>query len=92
MSTLIKKSIMPIIIILCFLVAFFSFFRSKRLSDELRLVKEDKISLIKNDKESLNKMEQLNLKISEQQRVIEAKNTLYAKLAAELHKEQGRIK
>lgn len=79
MKSLQKRPFIFLFIALLVLLVFFVFVRNKKLSDELRLVKEEKESYVKES-------ETLALQLKEQSYFIENKDELYAKMAAELHK------
>ena len=75
MNLLQKRPFVFLFTALLVLLVIFSFVRNKKLSDELRLVKQENEELA-----------QVNMNVKEQQILIEDKDGLYAKLAAELHK------
>ena len=75
MNPLQKRPFVFLYIALLVLLVIFLFIRNKRLSDELSIVKQENQELV-----------ELNRKFNEQERLIEDKDELYAKLAAELHK------
>ena len=75
MNFLRKRPFIFLFIVLLMSLAIFSFVKNKRLSDELKVIKQENEELA-----------QVNMKIKEQQSLIEDKDELYAKLAAELHK------
>ena len=85
MKFLRKNPFMFLFIALLILLVLFAFVRNKKLSDELKLVKQEKRSYVK-------ELEGLNLQLKQQHNFIEDKDELYAKLAAELHKERQRLK
>jgi len=85
-KTLTNKSVTFVIIALCCLLVFLGL-RSKSLSDELKLARQDKLDMVKQDEELTNRLAQLNLKIKEQDSATESNQELYAKLAAKLHEE-----
>lgn len=79
MNLLQKRPFVFLFTALLVLLVIFSFVRNKKLSDELRLVKEENKGYVK-------ELEKLDLQLGEQRYFIENKDELYAKLAAELHK------
>lgn len=79
MNLLQKRPFVFLFIAFLVLVVIFSFVRNKKLSDELRIVKEENESYVK-------ELKKFGLQLEEQRYFIENKDELYAKLAAELHK------
>jgi len=85
-KTATNKSVTFVIIALCCLLVFFGL-KSKSLSDELRLARQDKLNMAEQDKDLTDQIARLNLKIKEQDSATESSQELYAKLAAKLHEE-----